>query len=115
MNHAGAGPAPIPFAELTVDRLAEAIDVALAPATREAAQKIGKEISAEDGVKQGVDSFHRHLPLLNMRCDVDKTQVAVWWSEAFQARISAGVAAVLVEERILSWRDLVPHRKSEFD
>lgn len=67
MQHAGAGPAPIPYTELTVDKLAAAIEVAMAPATLEAARKIGKQISAEDGVAEGVRGFHRHLPLLNMR------------------------------------------------
>jgi len=34
----------------------------------------------QDGVKSGVDSFYRHLPLLNMRCDLDPSRMAVWWS-----------------------------------
>lgn len=67
MEHAGAGPAPIPYSELTVDKLVAGIEVVLAPATLEAARKIGEEISAEDGVIEGVRSFHSHLPLLNMR------------------------------------------------
>ena len=28
----------------------------------------------------GVHSFHRHLPLLNMRCDLFPERLAVWWS-----------------------------------
>jgi hypothetical protein len=34
----------------------------------------------QNGVERGVESFYRHLPLLNMRCDLDPTQIAVWWS-----------------------------------
>ncbi|BEI90937.1 uncharacterized protein CcaverHIS019_0310070 [Cutaneotrichosporon cavernicola] len=113
--HAGAGPEPIPYTELTVGRLVAGLEVALAPATLEAARKMGEQISVEDGVSDGVRSFHRHLPLLNMRCNVDELQVAVWWSEAMDARLSARVAAVLVEERILAWRDLVPHRPVDHD
>ncbi|BEJ13699.1 hypothetical protein CspHIS471_0308730 [Cutaneotrichosporon sp. HIS471] len=113
--HAGAGPEPIPYTELTVGRLVDGLEVALAPATLEAARKMGEQISVEDGVSDGVRSFHRHLPLLNMRCNVDELQVAVWWSEAMDARLSGRVAAVLVEERILAWRDLVPHRPVDYD
>jgi UDP:flavonoid glycosyltransferase YjiC (YdhE family) len=64
---AGAGPPPIPYAKLTEAALSEAIEFALLPSTREAAQAVGESIRAEDGTKGGVESFHKHLPLLNMR------------------------------------------------
>ncbi|GMK53538.1 hypothetical protein CspeluHIS016_0101240 [Cutaneotrichosporon spelunceum] len=115
VHHAGAGPAPIPYTELTVEKLVAGLEVALAPRTLEAARRIGEQISLEDGVADGVRSFHRHLPLLNMRCNVDDSEVAVWWSEALQARLSARVAGVLVEERILAWRDLQPHRPVDYN
>ncbi|CAK9780585.1 UDP-Glycosyltransferase/glycogen phosphorylase [Cutaneotrichosporon oleaginosum] len=115
VHHAGAGPAPVPYAALTVDALAAAVGVALAPETRAAARRIGAQIRREDGVADGVRSFHSHLPLLNMRCDVDETRAALWWCEATQTRLSGRVAAVLVDERILAWRDLVPHRAVDYD
>ena len=31
-------------------------------------------------MQSGVDSFYKHLPLLNMRCDLDPSRLAVWWS-----------------------------------
>jgi hypothetical protein len=31
------------------------------------AEKIGENIRSENGELKGVESFHRHLPLLNMR------------------------------------------------
>jgi sterol 3beta-glucosyltransferase len=34
---------------------------------REMAEKIGQNIRSENGELKGVESFHRHLPLLNMR------------------------------------------------
>lgn len=43
----GAGPAPLPPKQLNRQTLAAAIRVALSPATREAAQKIGETIKAE--------------------------------------------------------------------
>lgn len=67
VHEAGAGPRPISHLHLTPETLAAAITFALAPAVREAAQALGKECHEEDGTRQGVASFHRHLPLLNMR------------------------------------------------
>jgi len=34
---------------------------------QKAARKMGEAMREEDGVEAGVDSFHRHLPLKNMR------------------------------------------------
>lgn len=67
VHTSGAGPQPIPHAEMTVDILTDAIKFALLPETREAAQVVGESIRSENGVAKGVDSFHKNLPLLNMR------------------------------------------------
>lgn len=86
---AGAGPEPIRRSEFTVERLTEAIKFTTDPAAQEAAQKMAKQIQAEvsrqlpspsqmfcvlkyikDGLSNGVLSFYRHLPLLNMRYDI---------------------------------------------
>lgn len=64
----GAGPAPIPHKELSVDRLAEALKYCTTARARAAAERMGEQIRAEDGVQEGVMSFYKHLPLLNMRC-----------------------------------------------
>jgi len=65
--NAGAGPKPIPSKSLDAVRLAEAIEFALSDDARAAAGEMGRIIRAEDGVKSGVESFHRHLPIDNMR------------------------------------------------
>lgn len=111
VHDAGAGPAPIPYAQLTSENLAEAIQTALLPFTKEAAQKLGERIRSEDGVKAGVESLYRHLPVQNMRCQVDPKRAAVWWCEKRFARLSGAAAAVLVEEGLLCWKELVPHRE----
>ena len=64
---AGAGPMPVPPKKLNAQTLAEAIETALDPKVKEMAEKIGENIRAEQGEMKGVESFHRHLPLLNMR------------------------------------------------
>ena len=64
----GAGPAPIPHKQLSVDRLAEALKYCTTARATAAAERMGAQIRAENGVQEGVLSFYRHLPLLNMRC-----------------------------------------------
>jgi sterol 3beta-glucosyltransferase len=77
IHRAGAGPAPVPPKRLNAETLAEAINTALDPQVKEMAEKIGENIRAEQGELKGVESFHRHLPLLNMRygsdCDIADT------------------------------------------
>jgi len=65
--NAGAGPRPIPPKELNAEKLAEAIAFVYSVEARLMAGEMGETIRAEDGVKAGVDSFHRQLPLHNMR------------------------------------------------
>lgn len=67
IHKAKAGPAPIPQKLLTPDILAEGIKFALSPEARTAAGKMGEQIRSENGEKKGVESYHRHLPLKNMR------------------------------------------------
>ncbi|KAG9091707.1 hypothetical protein FRC06_000445 [Ceratobasidium sp. 370] len=62
----GAGPPPIHPKQLTAEALAVAIRIALSRETRGAAMRVGEVIRQEDGATNGVKSFHRHLPLLNM-------------------------------------------------
>jgi UDP:flavonoid glycosyltransferase YjiC (YdhE family) len=66
IHNAGAGPSPISPKNLNVDTLAEAISVVFSPEAQTAARTMGQQIRSENGVEEGVDSFHRHLPLLNM-------------------------------------------------
>lgn len=42
---------------------------------------------------------------------MDDTRSAIWWNDRQALRVSGAVAAVLVEEKLLNWRDFVPHRE----
>jgi len=54
----GAGPAPIPFEELSAQRLADAIRAAVTdPSIRKRANEIGQRVQAEDGVGRTIDLF----------------------------------------------------------
>jgi UDP:flavonoid glycosyltransferase YjiC (YdhE family) len=58
----GAGPRPIPFKELTAERLADAIGQAVSDATmRESAGRIGERIRAEDGVGAAIEVLMNHV------------------------------------------------------
>jgi len=67
ISNAGAGPAPLLPQKLTAKSLAEAIAFAYSKPARQAARTMGEMIRSENGTQSGVASFHRHLPLLNMR------------------------------------------------
>lgn len=115
IHRAGAGPEPIPHKELNVQNLTEGIKFAISPAAKTAAQTMAEQIRSEDGVQQGVESFYRHLPLLNMRCDLDPQRVAVWWSTDLCLKISAFAAQVLVDARKLDLGTLDVHRSKEYN
>ncbi|KEP47130.1 glycosyltransferase family 1 protein [Rhizoctonia solani 123E] len=110
----GAGPAPIPHKQLTTLALVDAIKSALSEETKAAARRVGELIRSEDGVKNGMDSFHRHLPLLNMRCDLDPRKVATWYSRSHKLRLSAFAAQVLAEKGVLDVNKLELHRPREY-
>lgn len=145
---AGAGPEPIPAKELGVDNLRDAIKFAISPGAKGAAKRMAEQIHMEvgrfiaffishiyiinlqDGVRRGVDSFYRHLPLLNMRCDLDPSKLAVWWSTEHVCasflfpqwrvlfnfrltqclKLSAFAAQTLADAKQLDLNHLDPHR-----
>jgi hypothetical protein len=58
-----------------------------------------------------VHSFHNFLPLLNMRCDLEPSRVALWSSKEHALRLSGLAACTLIEAGLVSWDDLRPHRQ----
>ncbi|KAE8155240.1 hypothetical protein BDV25DRAFT_134987 [Aspergillus avenaceus] len=112
---AGAGPQPVPYKQLTVEKLAEAINKALEPATREKAEEIGKGMRTEKGVQNAVCSFHQHMDLNSLRCDICPTRPAVWWHIHSQAKLSPFAAAVLVETGLVDPHHLELYRSKEYD
>ncbi|KAL0569753.1 hypothetical protein V5O48_012214 [Marasmius crinis-equi] len=115
IHRAGAGPAPIPHEDLTVDNLCAGIKFAISPAAKDAARRMAEQIRNEDGVGAGVESFYRHLPLKNMRCDLDPSRLAVWWSTVYCLKLSGFAAQVLTDARKLDMATLDLHRPKEYD
>ncbi|KAJ7118977.1 glycosyltransferase family 1 protein [Mycena epipterygia] len=115
IHKAGAGPEPIPHKQLNIENLRDALKFAVSPPAKIAAKRMAEQIHLEDGVRRGVDSFYRHLPLLNMRCDLDPSRLAVWWSTEYCLKLSAFAAQVLMDAKLLDISSLDPHRTKEYD
>jgi len=111
----GVGPNPIPFKELTVDKLVDGIKFALGDDAKRAAEELSLSISKEDGVRNAVDGFHRLLPLKRMRCCIFPEKVAVWSVPKVNLGISSQVAGVLDKERKLDLRKLKLSRHKIYD
>ncbi|KAF7294590.1 Glycosyltransferase family 1 protein [Mycena indigotica] len=117
IHKSGAGPEPIPHKDLGIDNLRDALKFVTSPHARAAAKQLAEKIRSEasDGTRRGVDSFYRHLPLLNMRCDVDSQRLAVWWSTELCLKLSGFAAQVLADERMLDMNSLDLHRAKEYE
>lgn len=112
---AGAGPDPIPWKELTTEKLKNAILQALDPSTLQRADEIGQNIKSEDGVANAVHSFYRHLDLDNLRCSICPTRAAAWRIRHTDLRLSAFAATVLVEAGLLKPFNVELYRPQEYD
>ncbi|KAH8587380.1 hypothetical protein B0O99DRAFT_733683 [Bisporella sp. PMI_857] len=75
---AGAGPQPIPYKNLTSQKIAEAIRFSLTPNATIAATEVAVKMRAESGVKTAVESFHKALPQQDLQCDILQGQSATW-------------------------------------
>ncbi|RDB19239.1 Sterol 3-beta-glucosyltransferase UGT80A2 [Hypsizygus marmoreus] len=115
IHKAGAGPEPIPHKQLNVEKLRDAINFAVSPSAKMAAKQLADRIQSEDGARKGVESFYRHLPLLNMRCDLDPSKLAVWWSTEHCLKLSVFAAQTLADAKHLKLDTLDLHRTKEYD
>uniref|UniRef100_A0A1D1Z4J3 Sterol 3-beta-glucosyltransferase n=1 Tax=Anthurium amnicola TaxID=1678845 RepID=A0A1D1Z4J3_9ARAE len=62
IHEKGLGPSPIPISQLNVEHLSNAIRFMLAPEVKLRVMELANMIVNEDGVRDAVDAFHRHLP-----------------------------------------------------
>lgn len=119
IGKAGAGAEPIPYKNLSADKLAEGIKYCLTDEAKAEAEKIAKKIEAEgDGAKNAVTSFHRSLVLRgerSMRCSILEDRVAVWILKNTNLRLSALAAELLVERKKIHWKQLRLIRHNEWN
>ncbi|KAL2785872.1 hypothetical protein BJX66DRAFT_48580 [Aspergillus keveii] len=118
---AGAGPAPIPYKELTSEKLTDAIKIALKDETLSKAEDIGAVMRDEEGARNAVCSFYRHLDVKSLQCDICPGRPAAWWVRHSRshvgrpAKLSAFAATVLVETGLVRPHELVLYRSKEYD
>lgn len=103
---AGAGPSPIPYPELTAQKLADAIKFALKPASLERAKELAEKIRSEKGNEQGAQTFHQMLPLDNMRCHIFPEKNAVFRVKRTRILLSTKAAYILYMQKKITWDDL---------
>lgn len=106
ISRAGAGPDPIPFKQLSGEKLAEAIRHCLKPETQARAQDLGNKIREEKGTDVGGKSFHDHLDTDALRCSIEPSRAAAWRVRRTKVRLSPMVAAVLVDRGLIKYSDL---------
>ncbi|KAK6333509.1 hypothetical protein TWF718_011317 [Orbilia javanica] len=114
VHRAGAGPEPVPFKEMTAEKLAASITFALSPEAQAAAGKIADKIKQEAGTSTGADSFHSSLDKQKLRCMVDPRRAAVWRVKRTEVRLSAVAAAFLQSQGLLYYSDLKLCRHQEW-
>ncbi|RSL45948.1 hypothetical protein CEP51_016007 [Fusarium floridanum] len=114
VNRAGAGPEPIPHADLTAEKLAAAIRYCLLPETQARAQELGAKIREEAGTAEGCMSFHRHLQGRKIACDAAPGRCAAWRVRKTTVKLSPFAAAVLVRAGELEYSDLKLYRSIEY-
>lgn len=103
---AGAGPDPVPYKDLTAEKLAESINQALKPQSLERAKELSEKISREQGCQNGAQSFHQLLGYDDLRCAIIPQHAAVWRVKRTQIRLSAKAATVLAQEGELNFSEL---------
>ncbi|KAI4717975.1 UDP-Glycosyltransferase/glycogen phosphorylase [Aureobasidium sp. EXF-10727] len=106
--NAGAGPKPLPPRQMTAAKLADAITFLMREETLAAAKTIAKRMSHEQGVQAAVNSFHRHLPVEVMQCDLIPDRPAVWTLKSGRNRVklSKQAAEILTSQRSSLRKDL---------
>lgn len=106
VSKAGAGPDPIPYKNLTAEKLANSIKEALKPESLHKAAELSAKISKEQGAQVGAQSFHQMLKYDDLRCAVAPSHPAVWRVKRTDVRLSAKAATVLTQGGELSFSDL---------
>ncbi|KAK9667486.1 hypothetical protein K7432_017803 [Basidiobolus ranarum] len=94
----GCGPPPIPFKQLNANNLAEAIRLAISPETMQKAEEVGGRIQAENGAEATVDAFHANLPLDDMLCDIEPSQLATLYAEDVHLKLCQAAADILLSQ-----------------
>ncbi|KAK2062232.1 glycosyltransferase family 28 domain-containing protein [Colletotrichum caudatum] len=110
---AGAGPAPVPFKEMTAETLASSIAFALEPGVRVAVREMARRIAEEDGAGDTARDIQERLALDTMRCDVCPERLAVWKHKKTGAHLSGFAVSCLLDRGCMKPHDfkLLRHQR----
>lgn len=103
---AGAGPKPIPFPRLSAENLAAAIRTALDIKVLRKAGDLGAQVVEENGVANGVQTFHSQLAKYKLDCSICPSRAASWKVRNTNIRLSMLAATVLTEKGVLDRRSI---------
>lgn len=110
IGKSGNGAEPIPYKQLTTEKLAAGIKKLLEEETQKQADVIAKRIEEEgDGAENAVKSFHRGLSIRGeqmIRCSMLTDRLAVWTLKKTNLRLSSLAADFLVAKRKIHWKQL---------
>jgi sterol 3beta-glucosyltransferase len=106
IHRAGAGPEPVPYRNLTEEKLAEAITKALAPDIQNSVKEMSERITSENGSEVAAATFNHSINYDRMCCLICPDQVAVWRIKNTNIRLSTLAIATLADNSLLSLRDL---------
>ncbi|KAF5643402.1 sterol glucosyltransferase [Fusarium tjaetaba] len=117
----GAGPSPIAYKSISVEKLSSAIKFCLSPEAQAAANRIASQMRQESGVNTAVESFHRHLPVADLTCDLIPQNAAKWQYVARSKkggkdhiRLSNAALKVLLDAKKVKLTDFEPLRPKEY-
>lgn len=106
VTRAGAGPPPIAFKDLNSDNLSKGIIAALQVEVLERVSSLARLMSRENGSQVAADSFHAALDVSSLRCSLLPERAAAWQVKQTNIRLSPLAAAVLIDDKRLSFNDL---------
>ncbi|KAH6874044.1 hypothetical protein B0T10DRAFT_588226 [Thelonectria olida] len=112
MARAGAGPAPVPFKEMTAETLATSILFTLKPEVKEASQRMAHTIAQENGATEAATDFLDRLGIDDLRCDLCPDRLAIWRHKSTGVRLSGFAMSCLVDKGLIQPNDskLLQHK-----
>ncbi|KAF4497109.1 sterol glucosyltransferase [Fusarium agapanthi] len=113
----GAGPSPISHKLLNAQNLTKSITYCLSDAAREAARQISDSMRQEHGVDNAIKSFHSHLGVSELTCDLLPGHTASWTLKKRHRTLKVSNAAlhILVAEKLVNLSEVKAYRSRQYN
>ncbi|RLN36682.1 hypothetical protein BBJ28_00026468 [Nothophytophthora sp. Chile5] len=110
----GVGVEPCPIAELTAEKLRTAFQDLQSEELRSRARAMQEKMQKENGAEEAVRSFYRHLPVQQMRCDLDHERMATKWSESDGVKFCERCNLLRRSRPESHWKDVVEYHAVDY-